>query len=191
MINGPELWDEILGVAREFGQNPVIAGGAIRDYVLGLGAPKDIDVFIGGVPPDEMQLPENWIGVMPDIRADAFISPEYHGQIGTINAIQNWRSDISPAPIQFIWIGDVDPIQYVRRFDLGTSKCYYRNSMVLGRDFLHDWHNRQITILAAAYEHPRNIERSRERARSLRPKWEGSMIIENDPDINIAIPFRD
>lgn len=43
--NGPELWDKLL----EAVGNPeaVLAGGAIRDYCLGV-APKDYDLFVGG-----------------------------------------------------------------------------------------------------------------------------------------------
>ena len=180
MRNGPVLWNEILTVVRDIGgRNPVIAGGAIRDYVLKLGDPKDIDVFIGGEPPDDMQLPEDWHPMLPRNAADGQAEEEYNGQIGTITAIQNWRYDRSDRPVQFIWIGDNDPVQYVRGFDLGTSRCYYRGSVVLGKDFLHDWHHQQITILPIAYERPRNVERSRERARALQARYpNGAAIIE-------------
>lgn len=41
MNNGPALWDLILG---DMPDGAVIAGGAVRDYLLGV-EPKDIDVF--------------------------------------------------------------------------------------------------------------------------------------------------
>ena len=192
MRNGPVLWHEILQTVRNIGGiNPIIAGGAVRDYVLKLGEPKDIDVFIGGEPPDEMQLPEgDWLALIPD-REDPNnpVQAEYHGQMGTITALQNWRCEMTPRPVQFIWIGDNDPVQYVRGFDLGTSKCYYRGSVVLGKDFLHDWHHQQITILPVAFEHPRNVERSRERARLLRGRYpNGATIVELGAQGALAVP---
>lgn len=42
MNNGPALWTEIL---KHFPAGAIVAGGAVRDYLLGL-EPKDIDVFI-------------------------------------------------------------------------------------------------------------------------------------------------
>lgn len=46
MKNGPELWDLLHSQVRPiFGDDAVVAGGAIRDYTLGL-APKDIDIFV-------------------------------------------------------------------------------------------------------------------------------------------------
>lgn len=46
MRNGPALWDRLLGVIRPvFGPDAVIAGGAVRDYHLGLPI-KDLDVFV-------------------------------------------------------------------------------------------------------------------------------------------------
>ncbi len=42
MLNGPALWDLILG---DMPEGAIIAGGAVRDYLLGV-EPKDIDVFM-------------------------------------------------------------------------------------------------------------------------------------------------
>lgn len=47
IVNAPPLWDPILAAVREI-YEPVyccIAGGAVRDYLLG-EAPKDVDVFM-------------------------------------------------------------------------------------------------------------------------------------------------
>lgn len=44
--NGPELWNDILTVVRRTGgMSAVIAGGAVRDFILDV-EPKDIDVFV-------------------------------------------------------------------------------------------------------------------------------------------------
>ena len=48
MQNGPELWNAILD---QMPPGAVIAGGAVRDFILGV-QPKDIDVFMGDVEPD-------------------------------------------------------------------------------------------------------------------------------------------
>lgn len=186
MRNGPVLWAEILATVRNIGGiNPIIAGGAVRDYVLKLGDPRDIDVFIGGTPPDDMQLDIGWNARNEE--RDREIQAEYNGQIGTIAAIQNWSYVDCNFPVQFIWIGDNDPVRYVRGFDLGTSKCYYRGSLVLGKDFLNDWHHQQITIFETAFQRPRNIERSRERARELSRRYpNGARIIEQPPVNNGA-----
>jgi len=56
--NEPELWDKILA---QMPKDSVIAGGAIRDYLLGV-EPKDIDVFCpiyfpaGNAPAEEWAL---------------------------------------------------------------------------------------------------------------------------------------
>lgn len=42
MTNGPELWTKVL---EHFPKGATIAGGAVRDYLLGV-PPKDIDVFL-------------------------------------------------------------------------------------------------------------------------------------------------
>jgi hypothetical protein len=45
--NGPEVWDKMLTAVKEIyePEMAIVAGGAVRDYVLGL-QPKDIDIFI-------------------------------------------------------------------------------------------------------------------------------------------------
>lgn len=180
MINGPELWDEILSIAREVGTNPIIAGGAVRDFVLKIGTPKDIDVFITGSPPDDMQLPPGWMEQPRNIGDLG----EYAGQIGTITAIQDWRCEgLVDRVIQFIWIGGNDSVHYVRGFDLGLSKCYYRGSTVLGKDFMKDWERHEISILDVARRNP-NI--ARERARRLLLRVPFYTIIE--PNVDRIVP---
>ncbi|WCA46264.1 tRNA nucleotidyltransferase [Caulobacter phage ERS] len=46
MRNGPDLWAALLGdIVPVFGGDAVVAGGAIRDFHLGL-EPKDIDIWV-------------------------------------------------------------------------------------------------------------------------------------------------
>jgi len=164
---------------RAGGVNPIIAGGAIRDFTLRLGDPKDIDVFLGGNPNEDFEMPRGW----QPIPRDDNVHDEYRGIAGHITAIQDWRYEFSDHPVQFVWLGNQDPVQYVRGFDLGTSKCYYRGSVVLGKDFLNDWHHQQITILPAAFENGHDPERSRARAQRLRARYpNGAAIIERPPE---------
>lgn len=180
MNNGPELWKKILRIARDLGGNPIIAGGAIRDYVLGLGIPKDIDVFLQGPAPDDPEI-DNM--VYDERQFNRF--PEYFNRVGeggveTIETIRQYVWEDAPCPIQFIWLEDNDPIQYVKRFDLGTSQCYYRGSVVLGKNFLHDWHHQTITILPHVFGIENRVERSRERAESLRRKYPNDAVIREE-----------
>ena len=42
MNNGPELWKKYLSI---FPTDTIVAGGAVRDWMLSGGPPKDIDIF--------------------------------------------------------------------------------------------------------------------------------------------------
>ncbi len=164
MRNGPVLWECLLtDLNRYLGEDKIIAGGAIRDFVMKLGEPKDIDVFMPRGATDYTLGDEFAEVPNPGVQHD-----EYHGRMRGIERVKTFHYYRCDMPVQIISIGAQDPVNFVKGFDLGTSKCYYRGAVVLGKDFLNDWHHAQITILPSVFEQDaNNVERSRQRARAL------------------------
>ena len=120
-MNGPNFWQRIrteLQAANRWTPDVMIAGGCIRDWMLGL-EPKDIDVFMllpeGEAPrlpegngwevdPEQPQAPENQ-GV-----------PGYGG-VTRITSIFNWRKQ--GQPVQIIQLQrDTNLTDYVWGFDI-------------------------------------------------------------------------
>lgn len=112
MPNGPDLWDAILD--RLNCPGAVVAGGAVRDYFLGV-PPKDIDIFVcAGV----LNPPNCFASLGDDERAE-----EYEG-LPNIQAIM--RGEIAGLQIDLV---GVDPFasgfELVETFDFGISRCFY------------------------------------------------------------------
>ena len=88
--NGPELWNQLLGVVGErITPTCVIAGGAPRDFILGI-EPKDIDVFVNV---DRTHL-EAWCDVIHDDFELGLMSPSDAGNYATD---MDWDQDVMAA----------------------------------------------------------------------------------------------
>jgi hypothetical protein len=89
MQNGPELWAEVLRVVKKTtGREAIIAGGAIRDYLIG-AEPKDIDVFVecnGACDYGDIVDPRFKLLPVPADRDD-----EYKGQSGRVQFVQEYE----------------------------------------------------------------------------------------------------
>ena len=88
--NGPELWNQLLGVVGErITPTCVIAGGAPRDFILGI-EPKDIDVFVNV---DRTHL-EAWTDMVFDDFDMGLMTP---AEVGSYTTDMDWDQDVMAA----------------------------------------------------------------------------------------------
>jgi len=131
-VNGPALWSEILNKIPRSALSfvsfttpsrlptPIIAGGAVRDYLWGK-EPKDIDVFV------------NWSqhglekAFGQDLYTDDF-NPEYvndpdlgFDELGWIDYVGS--VEYKGFNVQFVFVKN--PIKHVKTFDLSSSYAIY------------------------------------------------------------------
>lgn len=170
MQNSPALWDRLLAHVRPvFGQDAVVAGGAIRDYYLGL-APKDLDVFVNVPSADILSQGADFLSVQ---RGDTFIlgmmdvlsSPE-------MGDYERWAHD-NPGKGKKTLLGVAEgtwtletgeeydlniiarpslakgPQALIEGFDMGYVQAAYLGDLcVIKTDaYLQDWRNHTATIM--------------------------------------------
>lgn len=153
-LNGPELWEKILKPIRSCYGHAIIAGGCVRDYLLGF-PPKDFDVFVN-VPTREAL----------ESRLDDLLDQGYDG--GPLERLddEDYQLDelldvrgVLDGHLQF---GQLElNVQIVARpstpfdgatltskFDLGIAQAWYENGQI-GRSsqFDRDVDDRSISIL--------------------------------------------
>jgi hypothetical protein len=113
MINGPELWRDIL---REMPPGAIIAGGAVRDYLLDI-KPKDIDVFMK---------PAGWIENRPSgfhrIDDNNERDCEYRAMSGIHSVSQGDKFGFS---LDVIEMDSFDPARTVGAFDFALTRCWF------------------------------------------------------------------
>ncbi len=112
--NGPALWDTILA---RFPPGAVIAGGAVRDYLLGVPA-KDVDVFLRSI--DWPSSGFNGFASLAD-NLDA----EY-AAMQMIEVVQHGR--IAGAEVDVIGVHLPDGFsaeRLIAQFDFGLTRCWY------------------------------------------------------------------
>lgn len=125
--NGPALWDDILravGLCWE----PIIAGGCIRDYSLGI-APKDIDVVVGG---DNFEDFYSIIKQLGSSCVGSFLiegNPDYQPEEGNCpELIGVWEGTILGCPANIICrrsYRDGDMLECISTFDFGCVQAGY------------------------------------------------------------------
>jgi hypothetical protein len=129
----PEQWEHLRhSVSHRAGRPAVIAGGAIRDHILGVPV-KDLDIFV--------------MGLSDDAAEEIFGAIRMHvGYAG---------SDTAGSRTQYVWHGiAVDlvflhldhPEHVLDRFDLGICRvCWDGTSILATEDFHRDLSDRVIT----------------------------------------------
>ena len=147
MNNRPEIWDRLLyAVSEIYETDCIIAGGAVRDYLLGLPA-KDIDIFVNHVPSDDAILKAEELGWG---RVHQAGDPGRYGNakaLGVIDACPNFVG----GAVQLIFkLGD-NPGQYendiVSKFDLDIVKSSYYNGRIEDTDMAKtDRDNKTVTF---------------------------------------------
>lgn len=155
-MNDPIFWAELLNnVTRASGYryHGVIAGGAPRDYILGLDV-KDIDIFVPNWPADG-DVPRFIEGL--EARGWEYegetTRETYHGAFRVFNFV------VEDTPIQMILLEGTFE-DHFNRFDHSLTRCYYRpfEGLQLKPEFLRSMHNRVINLWQG-HDRERTIER--------------------------------
>lgn len=166
--NGPHLWDNILQC---YSDESIIAGGAVRDYILG-GTHKDIDVF-------------TWAGSLEEYRSlftylynprYAFKkSDEYSADKNIEVLIVTDYEGFGNRVNEIVVVETIKPEDRVKHFDIGLCQVFYKDGMIhMLEAFEHDLENKTITVF-------NNSERSMERAKKLQEKYkEFTIVVKSD-----------
>lgn len=118
MANGPAAWAAILNC---FPEGAIIAGGAVRDFALGV-EPKDIDVFLpctswprGGLEP---------LGRFESLGTDR---NDDYSAMPAISIVQRGRLYGHQIDVVGLWFEDENyrPERIVSTFDFGISRCWF------------------------------------------------------------------
>lgn len=126
MTNGPDLWAAVLAPVREAFGSGVIAGGAVRDFLLGV-EPKDIDIFVN-VPTVQMLGQRATALAAVGFDLELMDHTEYQDAPDWVNAVTgvldgHWGDHA----VQIIARPSFDfsGAQLVGNFDFSITKCWF------------------------------------------------------------------
>lgn len=174
--NGPELWRLILA---EMPRGAVIAGGAVRDYLLGF-EPKDIDVFMAIPPvssepiPFELDADADWDAIAAhDPRHGLMRIDNTHQRFEEYTAVSNIvcvsSGKLLGWPVDAIDLDDFEGGEkLIDQFDFAITRCWFGGGEVIHDtpEAKRDRDNRTITLLSDARE-----ARSLARYERLKERW--------------------
>jgi hypothetical protein len=162
MQNGPQLWDTILAALKPTFPSAVIAGGAVRDYLLGV-EPKDIDVFVNAnLTKLSVRIEDfDFVRMEPNIEYEHWTEDQKHPVAGVLDG------HYLPTNIPVQLIGrpheGFSAKSLVNDFDIGITQCWYDGDGVCETSACAaDHENMTLTILRNGSV--RALERSKERA---------------------------
>ena len=129
MKNGPKLWTAILA---NFPEGAIVAGGAVRDYLLGL-EPKDIDVFISAEVADPPSDDDELFSALVWVRDPRFnlerIDNRYERseEYAALNNIAVVSSgELFGYKVDVIELDNQQtPLEIVSSFDFGINQCWF------------------------------------------------------------------
>lgn len=123
-MNGPAFWNKLLqDVQTTWRMGGVVAGGAVRDWMLGI-EPKDIDIFVGrGFDIADGDLVPNGWNFIRTVGRD-----EYPGAMDEFN-ISEYRVDDTIVQVMFLRHGFHD---HYGQFDNNLTKGRYEPRAVFG-----------------------------------------------------------
>ena len=136
MINGPNLWSAILA---QMPPGSVIAGGAIRDWYLGV-EPKDIDVFTGGTADGN---PRSGL-----FRIDNYYErQEEYQAMGNIQLVSSGQ--LLGYRVDLVEMTDfTDGATLVKGFDFAINQMFYGGKFILRTvAAINDLANHTVTLL--------------------------------------------
>lgn len=127
--------EELVTILEELGiDSAIVAGGVVRDILLGAKESKDIDIFTSDIPfvigdnfeqnlfEMKPKSPEGWAPFVlrePEIDED---KEPYEEELGAFQVYDTKRGDYD---IQVVYTPDSPPIDRVcEHFDLSSSKCW-------------------------------------------------------------------
>jgi hypothetical protein len=185
----PADWSIALEIIRLRFPDAVIAGGALRDTLLGREV-KDIDVFASH--------PYGWSNAHDIISwtdwADRMLGPSYYviheglaqeyseGLYGVVCAIEIDAAVTRPRPIQLIMLDTPVTLEtVVERIDFGLCRVSHDGTTLFQHpDFVHDVNNRFFTLRRS--ENEAQYDRSCRRFRRLNEKYPGWPMVDPDTD---------
>jgi len=144
--NGPDLWDAIL---LKLGPDAYIAGGAVRDYILGT-EPKDIDVFL--YKPGDVVANKVW----------TYLEGDVNGGYAEGLEVITYRYLDCHIPVQIIrTVKYPDPQEHFDTFDLSTSRCQYslKSGLTTTPEFEESINTGVVKILNSGPKTPERIRR--------------------------------
>ena len=163
----PAEWLETLQFVG--GRNSYIAGGALRDLVIG-STPKDVDIFVG---PDWQSAYLDYLGDASEVRQGAPFDKHpasWSAGDSTIERIINLTRE-SGTLYQIIERKDnLTASEMLGRFDFGLCRIAYSltEEWIIHNDFLLDLHHRSFTVRANHYP-----EASRKRGQAFKKRFPG------------------
>lgn len=120
MNSSPIAWNKLIDLLSKKFDTPIVAGGAVRDYQLGV-QPKDIDVFVFGVAggSDEIKAAYPWLQPM---------EKESSNEYSTMKDVQVvWEGTWEKLKINVVWMEHVekDGESLVSTFDFGLCRIWW------------------------------------------------------------------
>lgn len=167
MKNGPELWNAILS---HFPKGSFLAGGALRDYVLGV-EPKDFDVFVNYVDYDPN------VEGMKNIDYDSDEHAQEYEAVSEIAIVM--KGEVEGVKVDFIGIHEPDPVKVIESFDTGISQIMYAapGMMYKKAAFVTDLENKTVTVLRGD-----RMERTVARFKRFNEKMDGQYTLVVTPE---------
>jgi hypothetical protein len=129
----PEQWEHLRhSVSRRAGRSAVIAGGAIRDHILGVPV-KDLDIFVMGLSDDAAR------EIFGAIRM-------YVGYVDNSAGARTQYVSESGIAVDLVFLHLDHPKQVLDRFDLGICRvCWDGTTILATEDFHRDLTERTIS----------------------------------------------
>lgn len=178
IANGPDLWRAILA---RMPAGSVIAGGAVRDYLLGV-EPKDIDVFmditaegVSAEADDDLLLPT-------DARFGLYRIDNEHERFEEYAAVSNIACVSSGKMFghrvdAVVIEGFTGGIDLIEGFDFGITRSWFDGEIHDTPEAKFDRDNRTVTLLLTD-----RVERSLTRFDRLNARWGGGWALARDTD---------
>lgn len=146
LTNGPDLWRVILA---QMPEGAIIAGGAVRDYLLGV-QPKDIDVFFCV---SKFNTKTDWTGFGP-------LGEDRRAEYEAMNAIQVvQRGVVGGLQVDVVGVSlpqpeGSDPFAsnfsgpgVIETFDFGLTRCWFDGELHDTPEAKADREGRTVTLL--------------------------------------------
>lgn len=193
MKNGPSLWDRILTPVREAFPSAIMAGGCVRDFLMGDDMPKDFDIFVNASR-EEMEAGRDQLRTA-GLKVDFL----HHNSLTEYEQNPDWKSEVTGvldgymqitpgtkgefyfdaewANVQIIGRPSADfrPEALVQRFDFGLTQCWY-DGRVMGTEAAYrDLAAKTATLLRR--DTPTHVVASRRRFDRWNDRWPGRLTL--------------
>lgn len=175
IIEIPNEWRDLLSQIQAVDPSAIIAGGAVRDWILAR-QPRDIDIFVKRLSEDDI----NALNLA--IVEGTYIESAEHDDSVSASGCYNGHS----LPVNIIWCStSITPKERFERFDFGICKAAFDGKEVITHPEF-DWDvKHQIFTLRRASNYLQTIE-SLIRYNRLREKYPYPLMIPSD----LKLPFR-